>query len=103
MEPGQVHGNLYVADHVSQIGTSDTSTATFLLNNLRQARKNIHTLSQELEITKAKLGIVDDEVFLQWRLEELEYLKTLQSSSTSIVEQLEMDYVDTLKRLKKAK
>ncbi|KAL5508706.1 hypothetical protein ACEPAG_4791 [Sanghuangporus baumii] len=76
--------------------------STFLLNNLRQAHKNIHTLSQELETTKARLGIDSDDVFLQWRLEELEYLKTLQASSISIVEQLEMDYVDTLKCLKKA-
>ncbi|KAL5514583.1 hypothetical protein ACEPAG_1899 [Sanghuangporus baumii] len=76
--------------------------STFLLNNLRQARKNIHTLSQELKTTKARLGMNSNDVFLQWRLEELEYLKTLQASSISIVEQLEMDYVDTLKRLKKA-
>lgn len=63
---------------------------------------NIRNLSQELEMTKSRLGIESDDVFLEWKREELEYLQTLQNSSISIVEQLEMDYVDTLKRLKKA-
>ncbi|KAL5512069.1 hypothetical protein ACEPAG_3590 [Sanghuangporus baumii] len=75
--------------------------STFLLKNLRQALANISTLSRELEVTKLKLCIHSDDVFLEWRREELDYLRTLQNSSVSIVEQLEMDYVDTLKRLKK--
>ncbi|KAL5520197.1 hypothetical protein ACEPAG_9410 [Sanghuangporus baumii] len=76
--------------------------STFLMNNLRQADVNIRTLSKDLKTAKTTLGIDGDDIFELWRNEELMYLRMLQNSSVSTEDKLAMDYVDILKRLKKA-
>ena len=51
----------------------------------------------QLEEAKKVLNIESDEVFAMWRMEEKEYLLTLQSEPPANL--LKMQYLETLKKL----
>ena len=66
-------------------------------------QKVIDQLNLKLEMAKKTLGITSDSVFVQWHDEELKYLKNMQNMTEPIEEQLAVEYVEVLKRLKKEK
>ncbi|KAH8107285.1 hypothetical protein DFH11DRAFT_1549792 [Phellopilus nigrolimitatus] len=72
----------------------------FILNNYRQALRNIDTLSSELAGAQSCLGIENSAIFKQWHAEEYAYLQSL--SKPQEFDVLAMQYVKTLKRLSAA-
>ncbi|KAH8108225.1 hypothetical protein DFH11DRAFT_1517256, partial [Phellopilus nigrolimitatus] len=75
-------------------------SSRFILNNYRQALRNIHSLSSELNAAMASLKIEGPEIFEQWHAEEYEYLQSLQEPRDADV--LAMGYVKSLKNLSAA-
>ena len=73
----------------------------FLINNYRQATKNVLELKPKLDVMKTKLNIKSDDIFEQWRKEEHEYLKSTQSARAD-EDIMARAYVATLKQLKDA-
>ncbi|KAH8111333.1 hypothetical protein DFH11DRAFT_1508526, partial [Phellopilus nigrolimitatus] len=72
----------------------------FILNNYRQALRNIRDISSNLATTMSSLRIENSYTFIQWHAEELTYLQSLRKPPE--VDILAMNYVKALKRLKAA-
>jgi hypothetical protein len=72
-------------------------SATFLLNNYKQARGILDSGPIALAHAMQDLGLSDSQVFETWREEERAYLEGL--SKEPVVETLEMEYYQKLNNL----
>ncbi|KAF8587248.1 hypothetical protein K439DRAFT_854298 [Ramaria rubella] len=73
----------------------------FLLNNYRQAMKNLGLLPDQLEAAKRSLSIDSDVRFEEWREAEKAYLRGLKTETELDV--LKIEYLSTLIKLHQAK
>ncbi|KAF8580082.1 hypothetical protein K439DRAFT_1620080 [Ramaria rubella] len=72
----------------------------FLLNNYRQACKNLAVLPDQLEAAKRALSIPSDTVFEEWQLAKKAYLRGLKKEPETDI--LKLEYLSTLIKLHKA-
>lgn len=73
----------------------------FIWNNYRQALKILTEYPARLEVAKAALNIESDSTFLDWRLEEKQYLLGLKKEPETDI--LRFEYLQTLQKLKHAR
>jgi hypothetical protein len=80
--------------------TNDHFLGNFLLNNYKQALSIIINHRKDIDALKEVLPRLRDEDFIQWRIEELHYLKTLQVRPE--FDEKVVEYVAALEALAKA-